>query len=61
MMVLRECVRRYNRLPQIVVVDGGKEFESTYFEALLANYQCTKKVRPARSHGSGPCASAYFG
>ena len=44
MMVLRECVRRHKRLPQIVVVDGGKEFESTYFEALLATHQCTKKV-----------------
>jgi len=46
MMVLRECVRRHGRLPQIIVVDGGKEFESLYFETLLARYECTKKTRP---------------
>jgi len=26
------------------VVDGGPEFRSTYFEALLALYECIKKV-----------------
>src|SRR5712691_8350167 len=46
MMVLRECVRRHGRLPQILVVDGGNEFESVYFETLLARYECTKKTRP---------------
>ena len=46
MMVLRECVRRFGRLPQILVVDGGREFQSTYFEALLARYECIKKTRP---------------
>lgn len=43
MMVLRECVRRHARLPQIAVVDGGKEFQSTYFETLLARYECTNE------------------
>ncbi|PYS26555.1 MAG: integrase, partial [Acidobacteria bacterium] len=46
MMTLRECVRRFSRFPQILVVDGGREFASTYFETLLARYQCTKKTRP---------------
>ena len=46
MMVLRECVRRHARLPQIVVVDNGGEFKSTYFETLLARYECLKKTRP---------------
>jgi hypothetical protein len=36
MMILRECVRRHGRLPQIIVIDGGAEFQSTYFETLLA-------------------------
>ena len=35
MMVLRICVRRHGRLPQSLVVDGGKDFESLYFEHLL--------------------------
>jgi transposase InsO family protein len=60
MMVLRECVRRHQRLPQIVVVDGGKEFESTYFEALLANYQCTKKVRPGAKPRFGSVCERIF-
>jgi len=46
MMVLRECGPRHGRLPQILVVDGGKEFDSIYFETLLARYECTKKTRP---------------
>jgi transposase InsO family protein len=57
MMVLWECVRRHRRLPQIVVADGGKEFESTYLEALLADDQCTKKVRPgAKPRFGSVCA-----
>ncbi|MDA8187665.1 MAG: hypothetical protein M0T85_05955 [Dehalococcoidales bacterium] len=44
MMILRECVRHHRRLPQIVVVDGGSEFDSVYFETLLACYECTNKV-----------------
>ena len=32
MMIIRECVARHNRLPQIFVVDGGAEFDSVYFE-----------------------------
>lgn len=61
MMVLRECVRRHKRLPQIVVVDGGKEFGSTYFEALLANYQCMKKVRPGAKPRFGSLCERVFG
>lgn len=40
MMVLRICVRRLGRLPQMLVVDGGHEFRSRYFEALLNSYSC---------------------
>jgi hypothetical protein len=46
MMILRDCVRRHSRLPQVIVLDGGPEFQSTYFETLLARYECTKKMRP---------------
>jgi putative transposase len=44
MMVLRAGVRRHQRLPQAIVVDGGPEFHSVYFESLLARYYCTKKT-----------------
>jgi putative transposase len=46
MMTLRECVQRHNRLPELVVVDWGPEFESIYFETLLARYECSKATRP---------------
>ncbi len=61
MMVLRECVRRHNRLPQCLVVDGGPEFASTYFEALLARYECTKKTRPPAKARFGSVVERVFG
>lgn len=51
MMVLRICVQRFERFPQSIVVDGGREFHSVYFDSLLARYRCTKKTRPwAKPH-----------
>lgn len=61
MMVLRECVRRHSRLPQIIVVDGGREFQSTYFETLLARYEVTKKVRPPAQPRFGSVCERLFG
>jgi putative transposase len=61
MMVLRECVRRHGRLPQVVVVDGGAEFRSTYFETLLARYECMKKTRPPTKARFGSVCERMFG
>ena len=61
MMILRECVRRHNRLPQTVIVDNGREFESVYFEALLARYECTKKSRPYAEPHFGSVCERLFG
>ncbi len=61
MMILRDCVRRHSRLPQAVVVDGGREFESTYFETLLARYECTKKTRPPAKARFGSVVERLFG
>jgi transposase InsO family protein len=61
MMVLRECVRRHARLPQIVVVDYGGEFESVYFETLLARYECTKKTRPPAAARFGSVCERILG
>jgi transposase InsO family protein len=61
MMILRECVRRHGRLPQILVLDGGPEFESTYFETLLARYEVTKKTRPPAQARFGSVCERLFG
>ncbi len=61
MLALRECVRRYQRLPDGIVVDGGPEFESVYFETLLARYSCTKKTRPGGRPRFGSVCERLFG
>jgi transposase InsO family protein len=61
MMILRECVRRHGRLPEIIVIDGGAEFRSTYFETLLARYECTKKTRPPAKPRFGSVCERLFG
>jgi transposase InsO family protein len=60
MMALREYVWRYGRLPQTVIVDGGSDFRSTYFETLLAYYDCTKATRPwAKPHYGSVCERLF--
>jgi transposase InsO family protein len=61
MMVLRDCVRRHCRLPQTLIVDGGREFASVYFETLLARYECTKKTRPPAKARFGSVLERLFG
>jgi transposase InsO family protein len=61
MMIMRDCVMRRNRLPQIIVVDGGPEFKSTYFETLLAEYECIKKTRPPAKARFGSICERLFG
>jgi hypothetical protein len=61
MMVLRICVQRFGRLPQIIVVDNGAEFNSSDFETLLAYYRCTKKQRPSAKGRFGSVIERFFG
>jgi len=61
MMALRECVHRHNRLPELVVVDWGPEFESIYFETLLARYECSKASRPQAKPRFGSVIERLFG
>jgi hypothetical protein len=60
MRILRRCVQRHGRLPQILVVDGGKEFASVYLETLLARYEVSKKTRPGAKPRFGRSLSAYL-
>ncbi|MBS9389865.1 MAG: DDE-type integrase/transposase/recombinase [Dolichospermum sp. WA123] len=61
LMVLRICVKRHGRLPQIVVVDNGTEFHGVYFETLLATFECTKKQRPPAKARFGSVCERLFG
>jgi transposase InsO family protein len=61
MMVLRDCVSRFKRLPQTLIVDGGIEFASVYLETLLAAFECTKKERPPAEARVGSLGERVFG
>ncbi len=59
--LLRECVHRHNRLPDMLVVDWGPEFRSIYFETLLARYECSKATRPPAKPRFGSVVERLFG
>lgn len=61
MMTVRECVRRHGRLSQMLVLDGGKEFDSIYFETLLARCEVMKKTRPSAKARFGATCERLFG
>lgn len=61
MMVLRTCVQRFERFPETLVVDHGAEFDSVYFETLLAAFKCTKKQRPVARPRFGSIMERFFG
>jgi putative transposase len=60
-MTLRLCVKRHGRLPSAIVVDGGPEFHSVYFEQLLALYRVRKHQRPAAEPRFGSPQERLFG
>lgn len=60
MMVLRECVRRFHRLPDRIIVDNGKEFNGIYFESLLAKYGRDKINRPPHESRVGSVSERFF-
>jgi putative transposase len=59
--VLRLCVKRYGRLPTAITVDGGPEFQSVYFEQVLALYRVRKHQRPAAEPRFGSPQERLFG
>jgi putative transposase len=61
MMVMRECVKRFSKLPDTIVVDGGKDFQSVYFDTLIARYRKGKKVRPGAKPRFGTVCERHFG
>ncbi len=61
MLVLRECFRRYNRLPETIITDGGPDFRSVYYERLLAAEVITKEMRPPGQSRFGSVMERFFG
>ena len=61
MTVLRDVVRRHERLGRVVVVDGAAEFRSVAFDQLLAAHTVEKRHRPPREPRYGPRCERLFG
>ena len=61
MMLIRDCVARNKRLPQIIVTDRGPEFGSTYWDTTLAYFESTKKTRPKDYPRAGTVMERLFG
>jgi putative transposase len=61
MLVIRDCIRRYGRMPKTIVVDQGSEFKGTYFEQLLAYLGVHKRMRPASHPRFGNIVERFFG
>lgn len=60
-MAIRLCVRKYGRLPEEILVDGGPDFESVYFFALLAHCAVGRVRRPPEHPRFGSGAERIFG
>ena len=59
--VLRDCVRRYGRLPASILVDGGKDMASTWFETTCAFFGVKVFRRPAARPRFGSQNERMFG
>ncbi|WP_445145023.1 integrase catalytic domain-containing protein [Dyella sp. Tek66A03] len=60
-LLLRDCAMRWGRLPETIVVDNGREFESVYFEACLARLGIHKQSRPPGNPRFGTTIERAFG
>lgn len=60
LMVFRKCVQRFGRLPEQVVVDGGKEFQSVWFDTTCALYRVTIIRRPVAKARHGSQGERFF-
>lgn len=61
LMVLRECVHLHGRLPELIVVDGGKELQSIWFEATATFFGISLLRRPAGRPRFGSPGERSFG
>lgn len=61
MMTVRDMVRRFNRLPEFIVVDNGRDFMSDAFESFLGAMGTHLRFRPAGQPRHGAVLERMFG
>lgn len=61
MMVIRDIVRRHGRLPEMLVLDNGKEFKSKSMKRVCKLYGCSIRYRPAAKPRFGSVMERVFG
>jgi putative transposase len=61
MMIVRDMVRRFNRLPEFIVVDNGRDFVSDAFKSFLHAMGTNLRFRPAGQPRHGAVLERMFG
>ncbi|MDW9253439.1 integrase core domain protein [Burkholderia thailandensis] len=61
MMAVRDMVRRFHRLPEIMVVDNGSDFRSSAFKSFLKAMGCHLRFRPSGNPRHGAVLERMFG
>ncbi len=61
MMVVRQCIRNHGRVPRWMIVDGGADFLSTYFELLMTRLGVNVRHRPTGKARFGAVIERLFG
>jgi putative transposase len=61
MMAVRDMVKRFNRLPEFIVTDNGRDFASTAFESFLQALGVHLRFRPAGQPRHGAVLERLFG
>lgn len=61
MMITRDIVRRHGRLPEMIVVDNGRDFMSVAFETFLQAMGVHLRFRPAGQPRHGAVMERIFG
>lgn len=61
MMVIRDMVRRFQRLPEMIVVDNGRDLTSEAFQSFLRVMGVHLRLRPAGQPRAGAVMERIFG
>lgn len=61
MMVIRDMVKRFGRLPEFMVMDNGPDFRSVALEAFLQTMKVHPRFRPAGQPRHGAVLERMFG